>query len=147
MNANTVHDETNGEPEGTGRYEPRSSAERLVLAGIGAVASALDRAEQQFDHYVDRGKEVRDELQERGEEIRQQRWTARSRARDCFRGTMDLVLDTLNVPSRTDVETINVKLNILTRKLDDLQMPPVNKTATPGPPTTGDSPPTGDLST
>jgi hypothetical protein len=34
---------------------------------------------------------------------------------------MDAFLDTINVPNKADVDTINVKLNILSRKLDDLQ--------------------------
>jgi hypothetical protein len=66
---------------------------------------------------------------------------------------MDVFLNRVNLPSKGDVDTINVKLNILTRKLDDLQMQQVRQarssaagvvqpTATPTPP-----PPTDDLAT
>jgi hypothetical protein len=64
--------------------------------------------------------------------------------REYFRSAMDSFLDSLNVPSKTDVDTINVKLNILTRKLDDLQMgrapgapsgqPDIGATTPPEPP-------------
>ena len=99
-----------------------STAERFILAGIGAVATALDEAEGAYDRFVDRGRQARDEWQDRAVDVRAQRATARYRMREALRSTMDAVLDSVSVPSKSDVDTINVKLNILTRKIDDLQM-------------------------
>jgi hypothetical protein len=39
-----------------------------------------------------------------------------------FRTGMDVLLNKLNFPSKADLDTINVKLNMLARKMDDLQM-------------------------
>lgn len=130
----------------------RRAASRVVLASIGAVATCVDTAEEQFDRFVSRGEEIREEVQERSEDAKRQNWRVRARARDYFRGTMDMVLDTFNVPSRTDVDTINVKLNILTRKLDDLQMqasstPRGGKSTPTAPPAVEVPPATGDLTT
>jgi polyhydroxyalkanoate synthesis regulator phasin len=126
-----------GAADSSADQEPRSSVERLVLAGVGAIATAVDMADERFVQYVERGQQVREELQDRRASVRRERWASRERARDYFRGMMDLVLDTFNVPSRTDVDTINVKLNILTRKLDDLQQ--ASETPAPEPPIKGDS--------
>jgi hypothetical protein len=54
---------------------------------------------------------------------------------------MNAFLDTLNVPSKADVDTINVKLNILTRKLDSLQMQEVERETAPPPPSVPPVPP------
>jgi poly(hydroxyalkanoate) granule-associated protein len=125
----------------------RGSAERLILAGLGALASAIDSAEETFDRFVDRGAQVQEEFEERAEEVRRQNAGTRGRMREYCRGAMDAFLDGLNVPSKADVDTINVKLNILTRKIDDLQMEGVETVpaAPAAEPTSGGV--TGDLAT
>jgi hypothetical protein len=48
---------------------------------------------------------------------------------------MDTFFNSLNVPSKADIDTINVKLNVVSRKLDDLQMERVRGAGGPsGPP-------------
>ena len=141
MDSEKIYEDTVTESEEVTR-EPGSIAERVMLASIGVVASACDTAEERFDRFVNRGQQARDDLQSRSEDVRRQNWRARNRARDYFRGAMDMVLDTFNVPSRTDVDTINVKLNILTRKLDDLQIQPSDRAAgTPASPPVAPEPP------
>jgi polyhydroxyalkanoate synthesis regulator phasin len=126
---------------------------RLTLASVGAVASAYDAANDTFERFVDRGEQVQRELQDRRDDVRRQNAWANRRFGDFLRSSMDVFLNRVNLPSKGDVDTINVKLNILTRKLDDLQMQQVRQarssaagvvqpTATPTPP-----PPTDDLAT
>lgn len=98
------------------------AARKVVLAGIGAVAVACDTADETFNRFADRGARVQADLQERVDEARQQNQGARTRFSDYLRNGMDVFLNTLNVPSKGDIDTINVKLNILSRKLDDIQM-------------------------
>jgi polyhydroxyalkanoate synthesis regulator phasin len=116
--------------------------ERFVLAGIGAVATAIDEADAWYERFVDRGQRVQTEWKERAEDIRLQNAGTRYRVRDALRNAMDAFLDTVNVPNKGDVDTINVKLNILTRKIDDLQMQTGGGTgpesATPPPPAVSD---------
>jgi polyhydroxyalkanoate synthesis regulator phasin len=155
MNDETVYPETTLEAEfdaATARLEPSGSAssttERFFQASIGAMATACDTAEEQFNRFADRGQRVQEEWQDRANGVRQRNAGARNRMRDYFRGAMDMVLDTFNVPSRTDVDTVNVKLNILTRKIDDLQMQSMERpkgATTQVPPL--DPPITGDLTT
>ena len=123
-------------------------ARRFVLASIGAAAVACDVAADRFDEFVNRGRQVRDEMQDKADEVRQNAG-ARVRVRDSFRTAMDVFLDGLNIPSKADMDTINVKLNILSRKLDDLQMERVREASGESseavPPST--PPPPADLST
>jgi len=104
-------------------------ARRFVLAGIGAAASVADAAADRFDEFVNRGRQVRDEWQDKADEVRQRNVTTRGRVRESFRTAMDVFMDSLNIPSKADMDTINVKLNILSRKLDDLQMERVRETS------------------
>jgi poly(hydroxyalkanoate) granule-associated protein len=97
-------------------------ARRLVLAGIGAAASVVDVAADRFDEFVNRGRQVQDEWQDKADEVRRMNVPTPGRVQESFRTAMDVFLDSLNIPSKGDMDTINVKLNILSRKLDDLQM-------------------------
>jgi polyhydroxyalkanoate synthesis regulator phasin len=106
--------------------------ERFILAGIGAAATALDEADIWFDRFVARGQQVREDVRERTEDIRLQRAGARYRMSDALRTAMDAFLDTINIPNKGDVDTINVKLNVLTRKVDDLQTQTAEETAPSG---------------
>lgn len=121
-------------------------AKRVVLAGIGAVATAFDLTEQTFDQFVTRGERFQHELQAKAEDVRRQNAGTRYRIRDAFRAGMDVFLDGLNVPNKADVDTINVKLNILTRKIDDLRGQQVHDEAA-APSAPPHSPTTGDLAT
>jgi polyhydroxyalkanoate synthesis regulator phasin len=112
------------------------------LASIGAVATALDEAEAYYDRFVERGRRLQDEWRTRAGDMQVPATGARYRLRDAMRTAMDAFLDTMNVPNKGDVDTINVKLNILTRKIDDLQVQSggsgVSGGVTPPPPATTD---------
>ena len=103
-----------------GTPEPDGPAKRVVLAGLGAVATACDVANETFDRFVDRGAQAQDHLQQRADDMRMQA-TGRTRFSDAVRSAMNTFLDGINVPNKADVDVINAKLNIVTRKLDDLQ--------------------------
>lgn len=113
-----------------GTPEPDGPAKRVVLAGLGAAATACDVAYETFDRFVDRGAQAQDELQRRADDIRLQT-AGRTRVGDAFRSAMNAFLDALNVPNKADVDVINAKLNIVTRKLDDLQFQAVNEAGRP----------------
>ena len=104
-----------------GTSEPEGSAKRALLAGLGAVATAYDVANDAYDRFVDRGTQAQEHLLRRADDVRLQRAGNRARMGDALRGAMNMFLDTLNVPNKADVDVINAKLNIMTRKLDDLQ--------------------------
>lgn len=120
--------ETEQEPTDTAT----EAAKRVMLAGLGAVAMACDTAEDTFDRFVDRGQQVQSDLEERAREARSGRLMRRTRLGNAVRNAMDAFLDSVSIPNKADVDTINVKLNILTRKIDDLQMEQVTGNVSPG---------------
>lgn len=147
----TLHEETWTPGEGDGTMggpsdKAEETARRVMLAGLGAAALAVDTAEDTFDRLVDRGQRAQNDLEERAREVRQGRMMRRGRLGYAFRNAMDAFLDTLSIPNKADVDTINVKLNILTRKIDDLQMESVAGQGefVPGMPTPASAPPTPD---
>jgi polyhydroxyalkanoate synthesis regulator phasin len=103
-----------------GTPEPDGPARRVVLAGLGAVATACDVANETFDRFVDRGAQAQDHLQQRADDMRMQT-AGRTRVGDAVRSAMNAFLDGINAPNKADVDVINAKLNIVTRKLDDIQ--------------------------
>jgi polyhydroxyalkanoate synthesis regulator phasin len=124
--------------ERDGRWYPGKYTRRFLMAGLGAVATLLDNAGDTFEELADRGEQVSRELNDRVEDARRQNAGAGDRVRDYARAGTNAVLDNLGVPNKGDVDTINVKLNILSRKLDDLQMQHV-------PPSESTPPPTGEV--
>ena len=98
------------------------AAKRVLLASVGAFAAACDTAAQTFDQFVDRGQRVRNEWESKADEVRDQNRDATIRARHYMRNAIDAFLETIHIPSKTDVDAIQLKLNVLNRKLDDLQM-------------------------
>jgi len=111
-------------PPSSGRSTRRAEgvARRATLAWLGAAATACDLANNTYEQFVNRGEQARAAARRRAEEARQRNAGTRDRAEDFVRTGMNVVLDNLQVPNKADVDTINVKLNILTRKIDDLQM-------------------------
>src|SRR5947209_2178373 len=149
MNDNPFISETTGDLEGyttievespidDDRWYPGKYTKRFLFAGLGALATALDTAGGTFDRFADRGEQLSEEWNERVEDMRRQNSDAGDRVRDYARSGVNSFLDTVGVPNKGDVDTINVKLNILSRKLDDLQIdrvqPRPETQTTPGDP-------------
>jgi len=126
--SNTFDDTTRGVGTDIPPVDARSSsrvegaAKRATLAWLGAAATACDLANNTYEQFVNRGEQARAEARRRADDVRRQNAGARDRAEDFVRTGMNVFLDNLHVPNKADVDTINVKLNILTRKIDDLQM-------------------------
>jgi polyhydroxyalkanoate synthesis regulator phasin len=116
-----------------GTSEPDGPAKRAVLASLGAAATACDVANETFDRLVDRGSQAQEHLLRRADDARMQNAGGRARVGDALRSAMNALLDGINVPNKADVDVINAKLNIVTRKLDDLQIQGVHEAIRPAP--------------
>jgi polyhydroxyalkanoate synthesis regulator phasin len=123
MNNNTMSEgQARSSTPGGSIDNAEGMGKRIFLAGIGAAALACDTAAETFDRLVERGGRVNEEMRQNADRMRRESPINRSRASDFVRSTMDSVLNAANLPSKSDVDTIHVKLNVLTRKLDDLEM-------------------------
>lgn len=100
---------------------PIEAAKRVAFAGLGAVAVATEATDEVFRELVKKGEQARHEVAGELREARAKSAGRRSEASDFFRSRMDDAMNAVNLPSKGDVDAINAKLNILTRKMDEFQ--------------------------
>lgn len=112
------------------------AARRVALASVGAVSMASDTANRVFDEFVRRGEQTTDAASQRVKEVRERRSQTSTTMADFVRGRMDRFLGCVNLPSKGDMDSINTKLGVLSRKIDEVQasqtsgVPPLTE---PGP--------------
>ncbi|HEV3309128.1 MAG TPA: phasin family protein [Chloroflexota bacterium] len=138
---NNKETETGTTPGGSSEPEfvtPIEAAKRVALAGLGAVAVATEATDEVFRELVKKGEQARHDVAGEMREARAKTAGRRSEATDFFRARMDDAMNAVNLPSKGDVDAINAKLNILTRKMDEFQASQVDRgTADKGPENTG----------
>lgn len=99
---------------------PIEAAKRLALAGLGAVAAATEATDEVFQTLVKKGEEARDQAVREIREARQRNADKRADSLTFLGARLDAFLRTVNLASRGDIEALNAKLNIITRKLDEM---------------------------
>jgi len=100
---------------------PFTGVRRIALAGIGAVSVASEVTDEVFSELVKRGEQTREEARDEMRQAKARTATRNADAADFFRARMNDLMDRFNLPSKGDVDSINAKLNILTRKIDEFQ--------------------------
>jgi len=129
--------------------------EQAFLAGIGALSNAQKKGEKTFDSLVKQGEAFRKKTTKKTESliddvqeaIRDMSGDAQSKATgllDQMRDKSNLrklqgafdsrvadAMDRLNVPSKNDIDKINVKLNKILRAVDEKPKAPARKRAAP----------------
>jgi poly(hydroxyalkanoate) granule-associated protein len=123
----------NGEKQYT--WTPFGGFRRIALAGIGAVSVATEVTDEVFSELVKRGEQSREEARDEMRHARARTARRNADAAEFFRARMNDLMDRFNLPSKGDVDSINAKLNILTRKVDEFQAAQVgdaSATSAPG---------------
>jgi poly(hydroxyalkanoate) granule-associated protein len=113
----------------------KESAQKIWLAGLGALAAAGDEGGKLFDRLVDRGREY----DSRGrDEARKQYEGARSTANDLWdnwSGKLDeavtKALQRVGVPSRDEIRTLTQRVEELNSKVEMLRPRTTPATTTP----------------
>jgi polyhydroxyalkanoate synthesis regulator phasin len=111
------------------RWYPGKYTRRLLLAGLGAAVTVVDTAGETVERLIERGESVSNEWTERVNDMRRDNSGAGERVKDYARTGVNVLLDKVGVPNKGDVDTINMKLNILSRKLDEIQLQQVQPAA------------------
>jgi len=113
------------------RGELKESAQRIWLAGLGALAVAEEEGSKAFQTLVDRGKEWEDKRKEEAES----RWAeGRSRVSrkldDLEQDLEDRIthaMQRFGVPSRNEIRDLSDRVEELTEKIDALHTKPKAK--------------------
>ncbi|KRG39787.1 hypothetical protein ARC78_14010 [Stenotrophomonas pictorum JCM 9942] len=107
------------------------SAQQIWLAGLGALSRAQNEGKSLFDSLVKEGESMEErsrQQSDRGETLRDSVETTLNQARERAAGTWDRVersfedrvqrvLRRMDIPSRSDIETLNDRLDALNRRL------------------------------
>jgi poly(hydroxyalkanoate) granule-associated protein len=117
-----VHEEM---PLENGHNPMLEMARRMLLAGIGAVALAQEEIEEFVQKLVDRGeiaeKDGRKLVKDIMERRRRKAQEVREETEEEFDKRIEQLLVRMNIPSKTDIEALNVKITALTKKVEDLR--------------------------
>ena len=113
-----VVEETEEEKERNPLFE---SSRRVLLAGIGAFALAQDEIEDFVDKLVERGEIAEKDGKKLVHEVMEKRKKTTKNAEGEMNKRVQEVLDHLNVPTKSDIESLGEKIVALTKKVDDLK--------------------------
>jgi len=92
------------------------AASKLMLASIGAVALGKDTLERWLDRLAERGEQVQATARKQADAFRKkQRQLIGSR-----RQKVEDVLDSANLPSKTDIQSLHDQIAALSTKVDQL---------------------------
>jgi|SRR5579872_6906607 len=112
-----------GHPRHGGDYTgPIEAVKQVALAGLGAVAVATEAADEMFHALVHKGEEAREDALREIREAKTRSAQRRADSETFLRSTMDDLLNRVSVASKGDIEALNAKLNIISRKLDEVHM-------------------------
>lgn len=100
---------------------PIEAVKRVALASLGAVAVATEASDEVFHTLLKKGEEARDEARREIREARLRAAERRAESQTFVQNRVDSLLNHVNLASKGDVDALNAKLNIITRKLDEFQ--------------------------
>jgi len=98
---------------------------KILYASIGAVALTQEEVEKFVNKLIERGeiaekdgrkliKDIMEKRRKKGEEVQ-------TDAQSQVDGRMKDILDRMNIPSKSDIESLNEKITVLTEKIDELK--------------------------
>ena len=101
---------------------------RVLMAGVGAVALAQDEIDEFVNKLVERGEIAEKDGRNLLNDIRERRQKAQeeaaARAESVSEGVdkrMEALLDRLNIPTKSDIDTLSEKVTLLAEKVDALK--------------------------
>ena len=94
---------------------------RVMLVTIGAAAIAQEKVEALVDRLVDRGKSVEKDCEKLAGEMREKRTGRKTKVEQELSKHVESVLDRMNIPSKTDVDSLGLKIEELTKKIDEMK--------------------------
>lgn len=116
-------EETGDEPKEKYQYPMTEMFRKVLLATIGAAAIAQDEIEAFVNRLVERGEIAERDGKTLVHEMKEKRKTRSMRWEEEINKNVTDVLDRMNIPTKADVDALNMRLAELSRKIDELNKP------------------------
>lgn len=124
VNVRQIHDES--EQDDQSQTEIDENIQKVLLAGVGALAIAYDEADKMIKRFVERGEEVQkdspqimngvmDGFRRASQQVQES--TESGEVSQKLDTIIQNVLYNINVPSRQEVEDLNAKIDQLTEQI------------------------------
>jgi len=96
-------------------------ARKVLMAGIGAVALAQDEMEEFVNKLVERGEIAEQDGRKLVREVVERRKKEAAAAEGELDKRLEQLLARMNVPTKSDIDTLSAKITALTKKVDELK--------------------------
>jgi poly(hydroxyalkanoate) granule-associated protein len=106
------------EPERSPLFD---AARRVLLASIGAVALAQEEMDEFVNRLVERGEIAEKDGKKLIREMMDRRKKETQKAEDRMDRRVKDLLDRMNVPTKSDIESLSAKISALTKKVEELK--------------------------
>lgn len=110
--------QTNGKEEANLFLE---ALHKVLLASIGAVALAQEEIEDFVNKLVERGEVAEKDGRKLVREVMDRRKKDAEKAEDQLTKRIEDILNRMNVPTKTDIDTLGEKVATLTKKVDEIK--------------------------
>jgi poly(hydroxyalkanoate) granule-associated protein len=94
---------------------------KLVLASIGAVATAQEELENLISKLVERGELAEIEGKKLLNELKEKRKKRTTKAEEAINKQVEDLMTSMNVPTKDDIDALGKKINDLSKKVDELK--------------------------
>jgi polyhydroxyalkanoate synthesis regulator phasin len=94
---------------------------KVLLAGIGAVALAQEEIEAFVNKLVERGELAEKDGKKMVQDVMEKRKKEAAKAEDQLDKRVEVLLDRMNVPTKSDIDALSAKITALTKKVDELK--------------------------
>lgn len=105
-----------------------STIRRILMAGVGAIVLAQEEVEEFVDKLVERGELAEQDGRKLVTDLREKRQSAQKSTEERVQETgatvdrkMEGMLGRMNIPSKSDIETLSEKIAALSEKVDELK--------------------------
>jgi poly(hydroxyalkanoate) granule-associated protein len=109
------------EPKEKNQSQMLEIVRRVCLATIGAAVIAQEEIEALVNRLVERGEIAEKDGKKLIHEMMDKRKTKTDKIEDEVNKNIEGVLERMNIPSKTDVESLSQKITALSKKIDELK--------------------------
>ncbi len=96
---------------------------KALLATLGAALIAQEEIETLINKLVERGEIAEKDGKKLMHEMMEKRKNKTKSVEDEVNKNLKDVLDRMNIPTKSDIDTLSVKISNLSKKIDDLKKP------------------------